>query len=171
MQIATAVDGALATVTVVGTIDTRASGEFEAALVKAVEGGGRQIVVDFAKLDLITSAGIRVLVLFAKRLQAIGGGFALCGLSADVQRVFDISGLTGQFKIAATRGDAIAVIGGGAAPAKHPKGSRVARLVGSLLGGRVDAREADAPADGAEQSPLSKQVARLLDESTRPPRT
>ena len=78
MQIATAADGALATVTVAGTIDTRASGEFEAALVKAVEGGGRQIVVDFAKLDLITSAGIRVLVLFAKRLQAIGGGFALC---------------------------------------------------------------------------------------------
>jgi len=170
MQIATAADGALATVTVVGTIDTRASGEFEAALVKAVEGGGRQIVVDFAKLDLITSAGIRVLVLFAKRLQAIGGGFGLCCLSADVQRVFDISGLTTQFKIAATRAEAIAAIGG-AAPTKKSKGSRVARLVGSLLGGRVDAREADAPADGAEQSPLSKQVARLLDESTRPPRT
>ena len=171
MQIATAADGALATVTVGGTIDTRSSTEFEAALVKAVEGGARRIIVDFAKVDLITSAGIRVLVLFAKRLQAIGGGFALCGLSADVQRVFDISGLTGQFKIAATRGDAIAVIGGGAAPAKHTKGSRVARLVGSLLGGRGETREAQPAADAGEQSPLSRQVARLLDESTRPPRS
>ena len=86
-----------------------------------------------------------------------------------MQRVFDISGLTAQFKIAATRAEAIAAIGG-VAPAKKTKGSRVARLVGSLLGGRVDAREAAPPADGAEQSPLSKQVARLLDESTRPPR-
>jgi hypothetical protein len=111
-----------------------------------------------------------VLVLFAKRLHAIGGGFALCCLSADVQRVFDISGLTTQFKIAATRAEAITAIGG-AVPTKKSKGSRVARLVGSLLGGRVDTREAAPLADAAEQSPLSKQVARLLDESTRPPRS
>jgi anti-sigma B factor antagonist len=171
MEITTTADGALATLAVVGTIDTRASADFESALLKAVEGGSRQVIIDFSRLDLITSSGIRVLVLFAKRLSAIGGGVVLCCLSPDVQRVFDIAGLTGQFRIMPTRADAAAALTAGAAPPRRNRGSRVARLVGSLLGDRGEPREAERPADAAGQSPLSKQVAQLLGESPKPPRT
>jgi anti-anti-sigma factor len=169
MDLTTTTDGALATLAVVGTIDTRASGDFESALVKAVEGGARHVIVDFSRLDLITSSGIRVLVLFAKRLSAKGGGFVLCCLSADVRRVFDIAGLSGQFRIVPTRADAIATLTTGTAPEHQTRGSRVTRLVGSLLGGRSEPPKHGAPADAAARSPLSKQVAQLLAESSKPP--
>jgi len=172
MDITTTTDGTLATLAVVGTIDTRASTDFERALAKAIEGGGLHVIIDFTRIDLITSSGIRVLVLFAKRLHGIGGGLVLCSLSPDVQRVFDIAGLTAQFRIAPTRAaGAAALTGSGAAPRKS-RGSRVARLVGSLLGGRDEASGPERPGGRGERSPLTSQVARLLgDEKPRPPRS
>jgi len=166
MQITTATDGTLATLTVVGTIDTRAAAEFEAALKKAVEGGVNRVILDFTKVDLITSAGIRVLVMFAKRLQSAGGGLVLCALTPDVMRVFEISGLATQFKIAATRADAVAKLKpAAAAAAPPPRGSKVSRLVGALLGGE------SAPAARSTQatrSPLSSKIAELLDKKGSP---
>ncbi|HYM24620.1 MAG TPA: STAS domain-containing protein [Vicinamibacterales bacterium] len=164
MQITTATDGTLATLTVSGTIDTRAAAEFEGALKKAVEGAVNRAILDFTKVDLITSAGIRVLVMFAKRLQSAGGGLALCALTPDVMRVFEISGLTTQFKIAATRADAMNRLKAAAAP-PPPRGSKVSRLVGALLGG-----ESVTPARStqATRSPLSSKVAELLDKKGSP---
>lgn len=166
MRITTAADGTLATLAVEGTIDTRAAPDFEKALAAAVEGGARSLILDFAKVDLITSAGIRVLVLFGKRLGGVGGGLALCSLSADVRRVFEIAGLARQLRIFDTRAEAATALAPATAPAPKPRSSRVARLVGSLLGGRGEADSAERPREGA-QSTLSKQVARLLGETPR----
>ena len=161
MDVKTTAEGTLATLVVAGAIDTRAAAEFEAALKAAVEGGRNRVILDFAKVDLITSAGIRVLVMFAKRLQSGGGGLVLCALTADVLRVFEISGLASQFKIAPTRAEAVGTLKP-APPAAQPqaRGSKVSRLVGALLGG-------DAPAAARQtqigRSPLSSKVAELLD--------
>ena len=164
MDIKTATDGTLATLTITGTIDTRASTEFEAALKKAVDGGVNRAILDFAKVDLITSSGIRVLVMFAKRLQSAGGGLVMCALTPDVLRVFEISGLASQFKIAPTRAEALAKLKPAAAAAQAvPKGSKVSRLVGALLGG--EAPKESRPVR-AVRSPLSAQVAELLDKPT-----
>jgi anti-anti-sigma factor len=161
MDIKTETDGSLATLTITGTIDTRASAEFEAALKKAVEGGVNRAILDFAKVDLITSSGIRVLVMFAKRLQSAGGGLVMCALTPDVLRVFEISGLASQFKIAATKAEAVAKLKPAAvAAAQPPRGSKVSRLVGALLGG--EAPKETRPAQPA-RSALSSQVAELLD--------
>jgi anti-anti-sigma factor len=160
MEIKTTSDGGIATLTITGTVDTRASVEFEAALRKAVEGGVNRAILDFAKVDLITSSGIRVLVMFAKRLQSAGGGLVMCALTADVTRVFEISGLASQFKIAPTRADAVARLKPSASAQPLPRGSKVSRLVGALLGGEAPK---DARPTQAVRSPLSSQIAELLD--------
>lgn len=164
MDIKTTADGTLATVAVAGTIDTRAAGDFEATLVKAVEGGAKRIVIDFARVDLITSAGIRVLVMFAKRLHGSGGGLALCALTPDVRRVFDIAGLASQFRIAATRDEAAGLLKPLAGAAPQARGSKVSRLVGALLGGGDEAAAGAKRTPPAGRSSLSKQVAQLLGE-------
>ena len=167
MEVATTAESGVATLAITGTIDTRASAEFEKAMAKAVEGGATRAIIDFSRVDLITSAGIRVLVMFAKRLHGIGGGLALCALTPDVQRVFEISGLTTQFKIAATRADALALLRPAEAASPQPRSSRVSRLVGVLLGGREPAGTGGRRA-GAARSPLSEHVARLLGENIYP---
>lgn len=135
MQIQSTRDGVVATVEVAGLIDTRAAQEFERSIVGLCNDGVRALVVDLSKVDLITSAGIRVLVMIAQRLQRSGGGLALCALSERVQGVLDIAGLLTQFRIAATRGDAIAqltkIVMTSVAPALPA--SRLARLVSRLV--------------------------------------
>ena len=163
MDITTQADGTPATVAVAGTADTRAAGDFESALVKAVEGGAKRIVIDFARVGLITSAGIRVLVKFAKRLDGVGHGFAVRALTTDVGRVFGIAGLSSQFRIAATAAESVGLLKPAAAP--QNRGSKVSRLAGALLGGRQDSAAEDARRTPATpRSPLSTQVAQFLGE-------
>jgi anti-anti-sigma factor len=178
-DIQTSREGDLVTAILAGAIDMRAAGDFEKALLKAIEEGGRRIVIDFARVDLLTSAGIRVLVTLTRRLQGAGGAVVLCALGPAVQRVFDISGLTKQFRIAATRADAVAALGSPASAPKRPQSSRLSQVVASLVGGRKpfdDARGRPVKAAGARRkavgstSRLSSQVVRLLAGRTAEPR-
>jgi len=77
-----------------GNLDTNTALQAEETLDKAIEGGAIKILVDFAKLDYISSAGLRVLLSTAKKLRAAGGNLRLCSLNEMVTEVFDISGFS-----------------------------------------------------------------------------
>jgi anti-anti-sigma factor len=79
-------------VTVTGRADADTADALEAALRSAVEGHAR-VAADFATLDYISSAGLRAVLQAARAAQTRGSEFAVCGLSAPVRKVFDMSGL------------------------------------------------------------------------------
>jgi anti-anti-sigma factor len=79
-------------VSVSGRADAEAADALEAALRSAVEANGR-VAADFATLDYISSAGLRAVLQAARAAQTRGSEFAVCGLSAPVRKVFDMSGL------------------------------------------------------------------------------
>ena len=56
-------------------------------------------VVDFSKLEYISSAGLGVLVVTQKRLQNSGGGLRLVNLNNHIADVFRYSGLDQIFEI------------------------------------------------------------------------
>ncbi len=160
MDIKTSTQGNVAVVEPGGSIDTRASVDFEREIVALLQGGARLIAIDFSKVDLITSSGIRVLVMMTKRLNSINGRVALYGLNDTVKTVFDISGLTDRFLIASSQQDAIAKLAAGT-PAEAPKpASKISRLAKRLLGAAPD--EAGGRRRG-EKSQLSAHVAELLE--------
>jgi anti-anti-sigma factor len=64
-------------------------------------GGAQKVVVDFTALDYVSSAGLRVLLGAAKKLQGAGKGLRLFGLNETVREVFEISGFS---KILTVRG-------------------------------------------------------------------
>ena len=90
-----------------GRIDGSTAAMFQDALLKLVDEGGGPIVVDFEKVDYISSAGLRALLLVAKRLQANDGKLALCGMRDHIFEVFKISGFNEILAIHPTRQDAI----------------------------------------------------------------
>jgi stage II sporulation protein AA (anti-sigma F factor antagonist) len=61
-------------------------------------------------LSYISSAGLRVLLVVAKKVQQQHGKVALFGLSANVREVFTISGFDTIFSITADSGAALAVV-------------------------------------------------------------
>ncbi len=79
-----------------GRLDTNTSPELEAAL--ELE-GVTEVVFDFAGVEYISSAGLRVLMTAQKAMMACGGTMCVANPNAMVKDVFDMTGMTGIFTI------------------------------------------------------------------------
>lgn len=90
------VEGRL-TLAVSGRLDTNTSPELEA---EVTTDGVSEIVFDFAGLEYISSAGLRVLMVAQKAMMARGGRVKVLNPNAMVKGVFDMTGLSGIFEIA-----------------------------------------------------------------------
>ena len=89
-------DGVL-TLAVSGRLDTNTSPELEA---EVKTDGVKEVIFDFAGLEYISSAGLRVLMGAQKAMMADGGKVKILNPNAMVRGVFDMTGLSGIFEIA-----------------------------------------------------------------------
>ena len=90
-----------------GDIDSAVAPELEKELVGQLQNGTTLMVIDFAGVHFIASAGLRVLLSFAKRIQRASGKLALCSLSPGVFGVFESVGFISIFSIHPTHDDAL----------------------------------------------------------------
>jgi anti-sigma B factor antagonist len=81
-----------------GRADAEAADELESALRAAVDQNPK-VAADFAKLDYISSAGLRAVIHAARAAEARHVEFAVCGVTGNVKKVFDMSGLHHILKI------------------------------------------------------------------------
>lgn len=110
MEILEAQEGPVAVLRPVGRLDSNSCRELEDRLMPMVEVDGAAIVLDFADLDYVSSAGLRVLLMAAKRARATNARIALSALQQQVRTVFDISGFTALFEIHPSSREAAAAI-------------------------------------------------------------
>lgn len=73
---------------------------FENRAMGLIEKGEKNIIIDFEKLDYISSSGLRALINIKKRLSETGGRIVLTALKGKVLDVFRISKLLDVFEIA-----------------------------------------------------------------------
>lgn len=90
-----------------GRLDSSNSGTLEKKITALLEAGESSFLFDFTAMDYISSAGLRVLLMTAKKSKANGGRVALSALTENVKEVFDIAGFTGIFPIFATSEEAL----------------------------------------------------------------
>ena len=74
-----------------GRLDTNNHAEAEALVLAHTVTGAERVVFDFSKTDYISSAGLRVVLVAAKKVRA-GGAIALCNANEQVSEVLEISG-------------------------------------------------------------------------------
>ena len=91
-----------------GRIDTTTSGPLEEAIRKTVDAGARDILVDFAAVDYISSAGLRVFLVLAKRIRDLKGRLVLCGMTEPVRQVYHLAGFMPLFSVEPSRDTALA---------------------------------------------------------------
>ncbi len=91
-----------------GRLDASNAGTLEARVLALIGGGDTRFVVDCAGLDYISSAGLRVLLVAAKRLSAAGGKIVLAALKDPIKEVLDIAGFSAIFTISRSPDEAIA---------------------------------------------------------------
>ncbi len=90
-----------------GRIDSITSGTLEKKILEVMSSGEKNMVINFAGVDYISSAGLRVLLMAAKKSSARGGKLVLAVLGANVQEVFDIAGFIGIFTIVPSQEEAV----------------------------------------------------------------
>lgn len=95
-----------------GRLDGVASTVFSDQIGGLITDPNPKLLIDFAGVDFVTSAGLRAVLLLVKKVKAAGGAFALCSVQDPVREVLDISGFTAMLSIHPARAEAIAALGG-----------------------------------------------------------
>ena len=107
MELNSSKHGDLNLVQVSGRLDANSSPELEKELVTLLESGEKDFLIDLAELDYISSVGLRVLLMAAKKAKASNGKVALNSLRDHVLEVFEIAGFTAIFPIYSSREEAL----------------------------------------------------------------
>lgn len=105
LSIQTVRDGLVASAR--GRIDSSTAALFEEELQGALGRAPHALIVDLAGVDYMSSAGLRVLLMFAKRCKAEHRRMILCAMSPPIREVFDISGFSAIFDIEDTAESAV----------------------------------------------------------------
>jgi anti-anti-sigma factor len=108
MEIAESTHNGIVILSVTGRLDASQAPSLEERVLSVSRSATPRLVIDLARLTYISSAGLRVLLIAAKRVQGAGGRLALAALSREVQEVFDIAGFSTIFQIYPHRDAAIA---------------------------------------------------------------
>lgn len=93
-------------------LDTVTAPAFEQKLLGLIDAGTRKLVVDCSALQYVNSAGLKVFLLAAKKLESMGGQLVICSLSSSVLMIFEMIGFTRIMKIAPNRDEALRALGG-----------------------------------------------------------
>lgn len=82
-----------------GRIDTVTADDFHKKAEKIMSDNPGNVTFDCVDLAYVSSSGLRVLLLLARKAKAAGAVITLKGLSTSVQEVMEISGFDSFFEI------------------------------------------------------------------------
>lgn len=109
------VDDNVAIIELAGEVDLYTAPEFKQHLLKQIEDGVLNVIVDFSNTTFIDSTTLGVLVGGVKRLRPQEGQLVLVCSDRNITKIFEITGLQRVFDIHTTREAALESISSGAA--------------------------------------------------------
>ena len=89
-----------------GRLDSGTAPSLDLNLTAAIAKGLKRMIIDFARIEYMSSAGLRVILKAAKELERTGGRLFLCSMADYIKEVFEISGFTAFISIKENRTDA-----------------------------------------------------------------
>ena len=110
IEVAEERDGGALVLLPVGRLDSANARSFESIVMERVGSGEQRLLVDFSRLNFISSSGMRVLLMAAKKLHASQGKLVLCSMPDHIHEVFRISGFDQIIPIRDTRESAVAEV-------------------------------------------------------------
>lgn len=111
MQLGAEIKGQVCVVSLTGRLDTVAAPDFDKSMAEHLGQDVRAYLLDLGGLEYVSSAGLRSLLVLAKKLQASQRKLVLCGLNELIDEVFDVSGFKPLFTICAGPEEGIQEIG------------------------------------------------------------
>jgi anti-anti-sigma factor len=78
-------------VTLDGRLDTESAPQYDKALAPVLDTQPRSLQLDLARLDYVSSMGLRALVKSLKAVKAGGGKFGVVNVQPQIKKIFDIA--------------------------------------------------------------------------------
>ncbi|MCL2078271.1 MAG: STAS domain-containing protein [Oscillospiraceae bacterium] len=98
MEIDKAQNGDICVLTLTGRLDTATSPKLQEILTETIS-SSEKIELDFAAVDYVSSAGLRVLLSGEKNVKVNGKTMTLKNILPEVMEVFEITGFSGILTI------------------------------------------------------------------------
>ena len=90
-----------------GQVNSSNAATVETEVLSVVTQGAKNVLLNMTELSYISSAGLRVVLVLAKRLKQAGGKLVIYGMQPHVREVFDISGFLAILNVAGSRAEAL----------------------------------------------------------------
>jgi anti-anti-sigma factor len=113
MQIATRKVYDVLVVEMAGRLDSRTAGDAGDRLTAIAQGPDKQVVLNLEKLDYVSSAGLRAILVCAKLLQNGRGQLNISNANGNVAIVLETTGLASLIRAFPTEKDAVAAFSRG----------------------------------------------------------
>ncbi len=94
-----------------GRLDANSADAFQEQLLRNIESGEMSILLDLVDLEYVSSAGLRVLLVGARRLQEKGGRLGASSAQGEVREVLQMTGFDNFVVVYADRETALADLG------------------------------------------------------------
>lgn len=100
--------GSVVVVALGGRVDGFTSPALEKRISEIIERGHHRVLLDCENMEYISSAGLRVILVSAKKCQSEGGKLAVCSLRPACKSVMEVSGFLNMLEYHETRDAALA---------------------------------------------------------------
>ena len=90
-----------------GRIDGSNAAEFQSALESGIDAADNTLVLDFENVSFISSAGLRVGLVIARKFNEPGKKFGICTLPEPVREVISVSGFDQLISVYGSQAEAI----------------------------------------------------------------
>lgn len=92
-----------------GRLDAATAPILERKVSNLIEEHHNHLILDFTRIDYLSSAGMRVLLSATKKLKAQKGGMVLFGLTEDVMEVIKMAGFDKILRIVSSEKEALQI--------------------------------------------------------------
>lgn len=92
---------------VTGKLDNSNAYDCEVKISELIDSGCRNLIFDFSRLEYISSAGLRIILVAIRMLRDKSGKLSIFGMSDHVTEVFAICGLNSKINTYKTQDEAV----------------------------------------------------------------
>lgn len=110
MNIKTSERDGISVMAIEGRLDGQHAQTAESAFLAIAQDGRTRFVLDFTEMAYISSAGLRIVLVAAKKVRSVQGRLVCAGMSDQVRDVFEMSGFLSILETAATVEEAISAM-------------------------------------------------------------
>ncbi|HOZ29680.1 MAG: STAS domain-containing protein [Bacteroidales bacterium] len=101
MDVRIKMEESLIVVIVEGSIDSNTSGELQTKIMGKIS-ESNNVILDLSKVDFISSAGLRVLLMVYRQIKVKNGKVVLVGISEEIKDVMTMTGFINYFEMTET---------------------------------------------------------------------